>query len=188
MPCCWPALRSTWPAACTSAWISRRCWSLRIYQVAGLAFLFVPINTLVYASVPKQKNNDVAAILNLGRNLGGSIGIAFVTTVIARQSQVHQTALVSHTTGYDSAFTAQLARLTRALEQGGASTVEAGRRALALTYQEVQRQATQLAYLDTLRLLAIAALVMLPLLLLARSPAPGAEVAAGDAVDRSLDL
>ena len=155
---------------------------LRIYQVAGLAFLFVPINTLVYASVPKEKNNAVAAILNLGRNLGGSIGIAFVTTVIARQSQVHQAALVSHTTGYDSAFTAQLARLTRALEQGGASTVEAGRKALALTYQEVQRQATQLAYLDTLRLLAIAALVMLPLLLLARSPRPDLEVAAGDAL------
>ena len=141
---------------------------LRIYQVAGLAFLFVPINTLVYASVAKEKNNAVAAILNLGRNLGGSIGIAFVTTMIARQSQVHQTALVSHTTGYDSAFTAQLARLTRALEQGGASTVEAGRKARALTYQEVQRQATQLAYLDTLRLLAIAAGLMLPLLLLAR--------------------
>jgi MFS transporter, DHA2 family, multidrug resistance protein len=143
---------------------------LRIFQVAGLAFLFVPINTLVYASVPREKNNAVAAILNLGRNLGGSIGIAFVTTMIARQSQVHQTALVSHATNYDAPFTAQLARLTSALEQGGASTIEAGRRALALTYQEIQRQAAQLAYLDTLRLLAVAALVMLPLLLLARSP------------------
>ena len=61
-------------------------------------------------------------------------------------------------------------RRVSALEQGGASTVEAGRRALAITYQEIQRQAAQLAYLDTLRLLAIAALVMLPLLLLARSP------------------
>jgi DHA2 family multidrug resistance protein len=146
---------------------------MRIYQVAGLAFLFVPINTLVYAGAPREKNNAIAAIMNLGRNLGGSIGIAFVTTMIARQAQVHQVALVHHTNRYDPAFTAHLDRVARSLERSGASAVDAAHRALAVVYRELQAQATQLAYLDTLRLLAFVALAMLPLLLLVRSPRRG---------------
>jgi DHA2 family multidrug resistance protein len=142
---------------------------LRIYQVSGLAFLFVPLNTLVFAGVPPENNNAVAGIMNLGRNLGGSIGIAFVTTFIARRSQVHQAALASNTDRYSPAFTAYLGRIARSLEQSGTSQVDAGHRALAVVYRQMRLQATQLAYLDTLRLLAIAAVCMLPLLLLVKS-------------------
>jgi DHA2 family multidrug resistance protein len=151
---------------------------MRIYQVAGLAFLFVPINTLVYASAPRDKNNAIAAILNLGRNLGGSLGIAFVTTTVARQSQVHQAALAAHTSSYDPAFTARLAQIARALERGGASAVDATHRALAVVYRELQLQAAQLAYLDALRLLALAAACLLPLALLMRGPPRPAPVTA----------
>jgi len=146
---------------------------LRLYQVAGLAFLFVPINTLVYAGVPPEKNNAVAGIMNLGRNLGGSIGIAFVTTVIARRAQWHQVALSSHTTHYDPSLGARLDGIARSLQHSGASAIEAGQRALAIVYRQVQLQATQLAYLDAFRYLAIAALCMLPLLLLAKAAKPG---------------
>jgi DHA2 family multidrug resistance protein len=146
---------------------------LRVYQVAGLAFLFVPINTLVYAGVAPEKNNAVAGIMNLGRNIGGSIGIAFITTVIARRAQVHQVALASYTHGYNAAFTTRLAGMARAFEHGGASAVEAAQRALAVVYRQMQLQATQLAYLDAFRFLAIAAVCMLPLLLLAKPPRPG---------------
>src|SRR5262249_21735579 len=121
---------------------------LRLYQVVGLAFMFVPINTLVYAGVPPEKNNAVAGIMNLGRNIGGSIGIAFITTVIAPRSQVHQVALSSYTTRYNPAFTARLAGIARSLEHNGASAVDAAHRALAVVYRQVQLQATQLAYLD----------------------------------------
>jgi DHA2 family multidrug resistance protein len=147
----------------------RTALTMRIYQVAGLAFLFVPINTLVYAGVPREKNNAIAAIMNLGRNLGGSIGIAFVTTMIARRSQVHQAALARHTNRYDPEFTAHLDGLARSLERGGASAVDAAHRALAVVYREMQAQATQLAYLDTLLVLAFVAVGMLPLLLLVRA-------------------
>jgi DHA2 family multidrug resistance protein len=143
---------------------------MRIYQVAGLAFLFVPINTLVYAGVAREKNNAIAAIMNLGRNLGGSFGIAFVTTMIARRSQVHQLALARNTSRYDPAFTAHLDGVARSLERRGASAVDAAHRALAVVYRQMQAQATQLAYLDTLRALAVAAVCMLPLLLLVRAP------------------
>ena len=143
---------------------------MRIFQVAGLAFLFVPINTLVYASAPRDKNNAIAAIMNLGRNLGGSLGVAFVATTVARQAQVHQAALAEHTNHYNPAFTARLAHLARAHEHSGVSAVDAANRALAMVYREVQLQASQLAYLDVLRLLALAAACLFPLALLMRSP------------------
>ena len=146
---------------------------LRLYQVIGLAFLFVPINTLVYAGVPPEKNNAVAGVMNLGRNIGGSIGIAFITTAIARRAQVHQVALSSNTNLYNSAFAARLSGIARSLEHSGASAIDSAQRALAIVYRQVQLQATQLAYLDTFKYLAIAALFMLPLLLVAKSAKPG---------------
>jgi DHA2 family multidrug resistance protein len=152
---------------------------VRVYQMLGFAFLFVPINTIVYAGVTPEKNNAVAGVMNLGRNMGGSIGIAFVTTVIARRAQVHQTVLASYTNGYNAAFRARLDGIARSLEHSGASAVDAAQRALAVVYRQLQQQATQLAYLDALRMLALAALCMLPLLLLARSPRPGKPAAPG---------
>ena len=146
---------------------------LRLFQTTGFAFLFVPINALVYAGVPPQKNNAVAGIMNLGRNIGGSIGIAMVTTIIARHAQVHQAALASHTNHYSAAFQGGLAGIARAFEHTGASAVEATHRALAVVYRQVQLQATQLAYLDAFRALALGGLCILPLLLIARAAKPG---------------
>ena len=69
---------------------------MRVYQSFGLAFLFVPINTLVYVGVPQEKSNAVSGMVNLSRNLGGDIGIAFVTTLIARRTVFHRERLLSH--------------------------------------------------------------------------------------------
>src|SRR2546430_17072782 len=69
---------------------------MRIFQTSGIAFLFVPINSVVYNGVPPQKNNQVSGIVNLSRNMGGDIGIALVTTLIARRSQFHQARLGEH--------------------------------------------------------------------------------------------
>jgi DHA2 family multidrug resistance protein len=118
---------------------------LRIYQSVGMAFLFVPINTLVYSGVAPEKNNSVSGIVNLSRNMGGDVGIAFVTTLIARRSQKHQMDLSSHTTGYDH-------------------------RATAAMYRQLVGQATVLAYIDALKVLAIATALMVPLLSLTRKP------------------
>ncbi len=63
---------------------------LRFIQSIGLAFLFVPINTLIYAGVPATKNNDVSGLSNLARNIGGSAGTSFFATVLARHQQTHQ--------------------------------------------------------------------------------------------------
>jgi len=63
---------------------------LRVFQAAGLAFLFIPINTLAYVGIPMGKNNDVSGLTNLARNIGGSMGTAFVVMILARRQQFHQ--------------------------------------------------------------------------------------------------
>jgi DHA2 family multidrug resistance protein len=150
----------------------RTAMLLRLFQTTGFAFLFVPINALVYAGVPPQKNNAVAGIMNLGRNIGGSIGIAMVTTIIARHAQAHQADLAAHTNGYNPAFRALVGGIQRGLEHAGASTIDATHRALAVVYRQLQLQATELAYIDAFRTLAFAAICMVPLLALARYAKP----------------
>ena len=153
--------------------------SLRALQSIGLPFLFIPINTLVYAGVPPEKNNAVSGIVNLSRNMGGDIGIAFATTLIARRTQFHQNALVEHTSNYSSVFTARLAAAAASFERAGASSWEATRQAMVAVYRQVQQQSVTLAYIDALKALAIATAAMLPLLLLAQRPRPQGAPAGG---------
>ncbi len=147
---------------------------LRIDQAAGLAFLFVPINTIAYAGVPRSKNNQVSGLMNLARNMGGSVGIAAITTLVARRAQLHQNRLVEFITPLDPVFERRLAGLAATLHTRGLGAVEAMRRAQALVYAEVQRQAVALAYIDTIHVLALACVAMAPCVLLLRSPPKGA--------------
>jgi DHA2 family multidrug resistance protein len=120
--------------------------------------------------VAPQKFNQVSGIMNLSRNMGGDIGIAFVTTLIARRSQTHQANLAAHTTAYDAFYQEKLAVLARPFEHAGAASIEAARQAGALMYRQLVLQATQLAYLDALAMLALATALMVPLVWLAARP------------------
>src|SRR5262252_2899267 len=68
----------------------------RVLQAIGMAFLFVPINTAAYAFLPREKNNAASGLMNLARNMGGSVGISVVTTMLDRRTQMHLTNLASH--------------------------------------------------------------------------------------------
>jgi DHA2 family multidrug resistance protein len=144
---------------------------LRAIQSVGLAFLFVPINTMSYAGVPPQKYNQVSGIMNLSRNMGGDIGIAFVTTLIARRSQAHQSDLGAHATALSSTLSARLDGLAHAMQHAGFGAAQAAHRASGMMYRQLTVQATQLAYLDALRALGIATALMVPLVWLAARPA-----------------
>jgi DHA2 family multidrug resistance protein len=152
----------------------RTAVELRMFQSVGLAFLFVPINTLVFAGMPPQKSNAISGIVNLSRNMGGDIGIAFVTTYFARRSQYHQTRLASHATPFDPNFAAAAKRTASALMRMGHTSSEAAYRALALLYRQLQAQAATLAYLDAIEVLGFATAAMLLLIPLTRRPAHGA--------------
>ena len=146
---------------------------IRIYQSAGLAFLFVPINTMVYSGVPPQKNNQVSGIVNLARNMGGDIGIALVTTLIARRSQFHQARLAEHVVPSGD-LGARLAGIAEHLQQMGIGAAQATKMAYGQIYAQVIKQAQTLAYLDALLMLSIFAAIMVPLVLMTRRVKPGA--------------
>jgi DHA2 family multidrug resistance protein len=147
---------------------------LRVYQASGLAFLFVPINTVAYQGIPPAKNNAVSGIINLARNMGGDIGIAFVTTVIARRSQFHQARLVESFDRGNPVLRVQLAEIGAAIQRAGSSSYDAAQRAYGAVARELAQQAQTLAYLDVLFLLGCFTLVMVPLVFLTRRKQPGA--------------
>jgi DHA2 family multidrug resistance protein len=146
---------------------------LRLFQSFGMAFLFVPIQSISYAGVPPEKYNQVSGIMNLSRNMGGDIGIAFVTTLIVRRAQLHQSNLSGHVTSYDSAYSSTASQIARALEHAGTTSAAAAHQAAAVLYGQLQQQATQLGYLDALRALAIASAIMVPVVWLAHRPQMG---------------
>ena len=146
---------------------------LRIYQSIGIAFLFVPINTVAYVGVPPSKSNQVSGILNLSRNMGGDIGIALVTTLIARRSQWHQEHLVSNIDPGNHILLARLQGIAQSLQHAGMSATTATKQAYAAVYRQVIQQAQTLAYLDVLFILACFTAVMVPLVLLTRRAARG---------------
>ncbi|HEX4131405.1 MAG TPA: DHA2 family efflux MFS transporter permease subunit [Pirellulales bacterium] len=137
----------------------------RIIQAAGIAFLFVPTSTVAYAGLPPGKNNNASALVNLSRNLGGSIGISLAQTMLARRSQLHQTRLVEHLTPYDAAF-------RDAVSQFPVANVDHST-PLAAIYHAMQQQATLLSFIDIFYVLAWTAVCMLPLVLLLRATKPG---------------
>jgi len=154
---------------------------LRVVQVIGLPFLFVPITLVVYVGIPPEKNNAAAGLLNFMRNMGSSVGTSLVTTLIARRSQLHQARLVEHVRPDNPTFQNILGALTRQLARSGLAAHEAQTRAYASLYRALQAQAATLAYIDTFKVLAVGAafMVALAFLLKRNEPGGGGEVAAG---------
>ncbi|HUJ39661.1 MAG TPA: DHA2 family efflux MFS transporter permease subunit [Candidatus Acidoferrales bacterium] len=133
---------------------------LRLAQVFGLGFLFVPINLTSYIGMPTEKSNSVAGLVNFMRNIGSSVGTSMVTTLIARRSQVHQVFLTQRASPGHTQWVRGLEGLASYLHALGASQVDAARHAYGLLYAGIIRQATLLAYIDTFQVLAICAGVM----------------------------
>ncbi len=150
----------------------------RMFQASGLAFLFVPINTAAYIGLPANKTNNASALINTMRNLGGSVGVSVVTTMLDRRGQLHHVRLVSHLTPYDPGYRHAAARAARLLAAHGAHASAAARGSLALLARGVERQAATLSYVDVFRMLAVASLCMLTLALGLKRLRPGEKVAA----------
>lgn len=151
---------------------------LRVAQVAGLPFLFVPITLAMYVGLPAEKSNDAAGMINFMRNIGSSVGTSMVTTLLARRAQFHQTRLVYHATNYDPAFQNQVSGLAQQLVHSGASPADAHTLAQGLIYQLLGGQSQTLAYLDAFMVLAAGAGVMFVLSFVVRKNDPRAGGAA----------
>lgn len=154
---------------------------LRIAQVIGLGFLFVPITLVAYIGIAPEKNNAVAGIVNFMRNMGSSVGTSMVTTLIARRSQFHQQILVDYVRAGNSNFQNTATGLAQQLANSGLGSHEALMQAYARIYQDVQAQAASLAYVDTFMVLAVGSAIMffLAFILKRNEPGGGGDLAAG---------
>jgi MFS transporter, DHA2 family, multidrug resistance protein len=144
----------------------------RILQSAGLAFLFVPISTMAFTLIPKERMNYATGLYNLARNIGGSSGIATVTTLLARRGQYHQSVLVAHMNPYNPVYRDALDRAAMAIQAHGASAPDAGRQAQALLYGSMLRQSNMLAFSDAFWVMAVLFLAVVPLMFFMKKSGP----------------
>jgi MFS transporter, DHA2 family, multidrug resistance protein len=139
---------------------------VRVYQMIGLPFLFIPINSVAYDGLPPDKTNQASALMNIARNLGGSIGISVANVVLAQRTQFHQARLVENTIPSSPAYQSTLSQITKYFIAHGASAADASGQAMRMIGQMVRTQATLLAYIDVFHVCAIAAALMIPLVLI----------------------
>ncbi len=149
----------------------------RVFQAAGMAFLFVPINTAAYAFLPRDKNNAASGLMNLARNMGGSVGISVVTTMLDRRTQLHLNDFASHLTAGSAALQGMIQGASRAMVAHGSSPSLASQQAYALVQATIGRQASMLAYVDCFQFLGFAILAMVPMVFLIKKGKPGGGVA-----------
>jgi DHA2 family multidrug resistance protein len=135
----------------------------RMAQAAGLPFLFIPINAMAFRNISKDKTNNASALVNLARNFGGSIGISFASTLLARRSQFHQSRLTEHLQDLNGNYPDYAAQLGSALGDSAHGAVTT-----ASIYQSAVQQATLLSYLDNFKIMGLIFIGLLPFLLLVR--------------------
>ncbi|BDU74330.1 DHA2 family efflux MFS transporter permease subunit [Mesoterricola silvestris] len=129
----------------------------RLIQCLGLPLFFIPLNTIAYGNLPPGKSNQASAMMNLMRNLGGSIGIAVATTLLVRRAQVHQAYLAA------TATRANMPLMHHLHATGGLTP-----KGLAGFYNQVQVQAAMLSYLDVFRILTVACGIVIAVVLMLR--------------------
>jgi DHA2 family multidrug resistance protein len=138
----------------------------RALQGLGIATLFVPVSQLAYSNLAKEKNNKASSLTNLFRNQGGSFGIAFVTTMLARRTQYHQSILVAHTAPSNAPYQNLIQNLTNYFSTHGLSHADAAVHAQARAFDLLQRQATLQAGLDCFTILGWVVMLGVPLVFL----------------------
>ena len=164
----------------TSLTLSMDYWSLafpRLIQGFASGFIYVPMSTLTLATIRREKLVNATAVYSVMRNLGGSLGIALATTVLAQRSQFHQATLVGHINVWDPETRARLGHWVSHFTAQGSDAFTAERRAVAMLYRETVAQAQLLAYTDDFWMLAvmfIAVPLLLPLMRRIRMPVAAA--------------
>ncbi len=131
----------------------------------AMGFVFVPLTTMALGTLNNEQMGNASGVFNLMRNTGGSVGIAAVTTLLARGMQTHQAALVSHLTPYDPAFQERIRQLAGGFAARGGSAVGT-QQAYAGIYGTLVRQAAVLSYIDVFRVLSFLCLLCIPATLL----------------------
>jgi MFS transporter, DHA2 family, multidrug resistance protein len=137
-------------------------WSLilpRIILGVGIGFLFVPLMTLSMSHIPNERMSSATGIFNFLRNIGGSVGVAYVTTALARRAQFHQARLVDHLSPLDRDYRIAVDRAGDLLHASGAGGLPPD----TLIHGELLRQSSMLAFNDAFLIFAVLFLLLFPL-------------------------
>ena len=180
LACLWSLVQDKWGWAIGMGLMALSLWQMSgfslqmgsgpiivsgVIQGLGLGLIFVPLNTLAFGTLPARYRTTAASLLNLSRNLGGSVGISMVTALLARNQQISHSDLASHITA--SSVPIADPGLMQALGPLGDS-------ALAIVDAEINRQALMIAFIDDFHLMMLVTLAALPLVLLLRKARGGA--------------
>ncbi|MEK7308639.1 MAG: DHA2 family efflux MFS transporter permease subunit [Nitrospirota bacterium] len=138
----------------------------RVVLGVGMGFIFIPLTTLTMSGIRKENMGNATAIFNLLRNLGGSFGVAFITTIIARRAQFHQNHLVEHLTPFDTAYQITSSQTSQFLQNRGFDAVTSQNAGLSAMYRQLLRHASMLSFNDAFYILSIFMICTLFLLFL----------------------
>ena len=145
----------------------------QLVQGIALALLFVPLTTITMDPIPREQMGNATSIFNLMRNIGGSLGIAASTTMLARHQQIYVNTLGSHFDAYNPQARALLDQLRAGFVARGSDLATATQQAQAAAWGLVRRHAAMLSFDDVFRDLAVMFVALLPLLFLMKSPRAG---------------
>lgn len=151
----------------------------RVFQGLGYGFFFVPLSMIAYSELKPDENNKASSITNFFRNWGGSFGIAFFNTLVARRAQFHQSILGANLGATNSTMNRQIDTLTRYFTTEGIASSEALRMAYGYVNQQLQIHSTFLAFMDCYWAIGVIALICAPLVLLTRPFRLGGKAPAG---------
>jgi DHA2 family multidrug resistance protein len=151
-------------------------WLPLIIRAVGTVLMFLPLNLATIGPLPKRDVAAASGFFNLTRQLGGSIGVAMLSTILDHRMAFHRATLVEHITTTDPRVVERLSTLERVFTSAGSSAAEAHARALALLDGTLMRQASVLSFNDTFWVIAVLVLAFLPLVFLLGKPQQNAAV------------
>ena len=151
----------------------------RMLLGVGLPLLFLSITTASYSGIPPGKTDQASALMNMARNVGGSIGVSLVSNLLADRGQFHQNRLVEQIIPSSTAYQNALQQITDYFMMQGSSLGKANQQAMAWIGQQLQTQVAMLAYMDIFWVLMLVALAAIPLALSLRKVTLGGPAPAG---------
>jgi len=150
----------------------------QLIQGLSLGFLFVPLTTISYALIPKERMGNATSMFNLMRNLGGSMGISFITTLVTRRTQANTAVLGAAVTPLSQTGDQAVVAMRDLFMARGVDAATATQQAYAAVLNLVQRQAGMLSFITAFQVLGTLFIMVIPLILLMRKPRHGAPHAA----------
>ncbi|HTX24756.1 MAG TPA: DHA2 family efflux MFS transporter permease subunit [Steroidobacteraceae bacterium] len=153
---------------------AQAAWA-RLWQVIGIPFMFIPLTDAAYVGLPRERTGQATAIMNVMRNLGGSIGISMVQTLLADRQQFYQSRFTETLHALNPIYVNGIERIQQTLIALGQSATQAGPLAVAELYRVVQLQSSMRAFLDCFWVLMMVGAIVSPTVLLLRRSEHGGE-------------